>query len=533
MPNVYYSGDGAQVDFTVTFDYTARSFVEVYVDAIQLIEGTDYDFNSDTVIRFGTAPASGTDNIEIRRNTSTTLLVDWVTGASITEDNLDLADLQLLHIAEERLTETEVNALITAAALDPSVTVSTFMQNVLQQNTEGAVQNALGASVIGALLFNATSGSNALGSMGVTSYEYLGLQLNDDAAEHRAYHGIDALTPAPNLLVNGGFGVWQDLSTYTGATSPANDDDTYIADQWILLSEGNDIVDVDRLQLTDNIPAEADGGVKLTVVSATEKWGLLQILENRISAAHRSDDVVISFYAKSSSAAADLSFKLVSWAGTADAPTTDLVSAWGATGATDPTAITNWTIVAAGSGEDEPDALPNAWTRYEASFTVPFTANNIGVFVYNRSDETAGQSISIANMKLEAGTTASSYIREPYEVSVLRCQRFFVKTFPLETQPTENIASFVDALGSVTYAEGGASYQLWHTWNLPTEMLAVPTVTTYNPHSTGSAWRSLSDTADRAAANIIPGARAVSIGSVADSANLGVFYIHAVADARM
>ncbi len=107
---VSYDGDGAQVDFTITYAYTARSFIQVFVDAVLQVEGTDYDFFSDSVIRFqaGSIPPIGTNNVELRRATGSVPLVDWESGASLLDTDQDLADLQLLHIVEEL----ENNALI-------------------------------------------------------------------------------------------------------------------------------------------------------------------------------------------------------------------------------------------------------------------------------------------------------------------------------------------------------------------------------------------------------------------------------------
>lgn len=100
---VSYDGDGVQVDFGITFAYTAQSFVQVFVDAVLQVAGIDYDFNSPTVIRFqaGSIPPTGTNNVELRRVTGTAPIVDWEAGASVLDTDLDLADLQLLHVVEE------------------------------------------------------------------------------------------------------------------------------------------------------------------------------------------------------------------------------------------------------------------------------------------------------------------------------------------------------------------------------------------------------------------------------------------------
>ena len=53
-----------------------------------------------------------------------------------------------------------------------------------------------------------------------------------------------------NFILNSGFRVAQRGITFDASTTPANDDDTYLLDQWILLSEVNDVVDVTQHLVT-------------------------------------------------------------------------------------------------------------------------------------------------------------------------------------------------------------------------------------------------------------------------------------------
>lgn len=61
--------------------------------------------------------------------------------------------------------------------------------------------------------------------------------------------GIASVNTGPlagfrNHLINGAMMVAQRGTSFTSTTTPANNDDTYLLDRWILLSDGNDIVDV-------------------------------------------------------------------------------------------------------------------------------------------------------------------------------------------------------------------------------------------------------------------------------------------------
>ena len=101
MSSNSYNGDGVQTNFTITYDYIDRDFIQVYVGSVLQTEGVDYSFASDTVVNINPAPPSGTNNVELRRVTSTTPVVDFSNGASLTEDDLDNAFRQPIHIAEE------------------------------------------------------------------------------------------------------------------------------------------------------------------------------------------------------------------------------------------------------------------------------------------------------------------------------------------------------------------------------------------------------------------------------------------------
>lgn len=93
-----YSGDGVTRDFSIGFDYTSRTFVKCYVGGVLTAAWT---FLNATTVRFNVAPIVGTNNIEIRRVTSTTPIVDFVAAATITDTDLDLAIGQMLDVLEE------------------------------------------------------------------------------------------------------------------------------------------------------------------------------------------------------------------------------------------------------------------------------------------------------------------------------------------------------------------------------------------------------------------------------------------------
>lgn len=102
-----YQLDGSNRDFNIPFEYLARKFVVVTligVDRKVLTINTDYRFATRTIISLTKAwgPADGYTTIELRRVTSTTdRLVDFTDGSILRAYDLNVAQIQTMHVAEE------------------------------------------------------------------------------------------------------------------------------------------------------------------------------------------------------------------------------------------------------------------------------------------------------------------------------------------------------------------------------------------------------------------------------------------------
>lgn len=102
-----YPLTGSVKDFTVTFEYLARKFIQVTLigkDRKELVLNQDYRFTSKnqiTTTRVWSA-ADGYQSIEIRRFTSATeRLVDFADGSILRAYDLNISQIQTLHVAEE------------------------------------------------------------------------------------------------------------------------------------------------------------------------------------------------------------------------------------------------------------------------------------------------------------------------------------------------------------------------------------------------------------------------------------------------
>ncbi|WEU68286.1 tail fiber protein [Escherichia phage vB_Ec_Tarrare] len=102
-----YQLNGTTRDFNIPFEYLARKFVVVTLlgkDRKVLTLNTDYRFATRTTISTTKAwgQADGYTHIELRRNTSATeRLVDFTDGSILRAYDLNVAQIQTMHIAEE------------------------------------------------------------------------------------------------------------------------------------------------------------------------------------------------------------------------------------------------------------------------------------------------------------------------------------------------------------------------------------------------------------------------------------------------
>lgn len=102
-----YPLNGSTRDFNIPFEYLARKFVQVTllgVDRKVLTLNTDYRFSTKTTITTTQAwgSAQGYTQIEIRRYTSATeRLVDFTDGSILRAYDLNIAQIQTMHVAEE------------------------------------------------------------------------------------------------------------------------------------------------------------------------------------------------------------------------------------------------------------------------------------------------------------------------------------------------------------------------------------------------------------------------------------------------
>lgn len=94
-----------QTEFNIPFEYLARKYVEVTllgIDRLPLVLNTDYRFVNKTLISLTRPYGAEYKQIELRRVTSATeRLVDFHDGSILRAYDLNLSQIQTLHVAEE------------------------------------------------------------------------------------------------------------------------------------------------------------------------------------------------------------------------------------------------------------------------------------------------------------------------------------------------------------------------------------------------------------------------------------------------
>lgn len=281
-----------------------------------------------------------------------------------------------------------------------------------------------------------------------------------------------------NALINGQFAVSQRGTSFVAG---ANNDTDYTLDRWKLFSDGNDIVDV--TQETTTVPTNRQFAIALDVETANKKFGIQQIIEQKDCVNLIGETVTLSFQAKVSATTNldNVKAAIISWSGTADDPTDDMISAWGAEG-TDPTLATNFTY------ENTPANL-NLTTSY-ATYSVTATvdtasAKNIIVFIWSDVTTTsAGEFLYLSDVKLEAGQTATPFEHEDFGTTLAKCQRYFQKSYDYGTNI--GAATTVSAMFH-RHTTGDSVSNRTPTITFPVEMRAATTTVVYSLNGTAAA----------------------------------------------
>lgn len=253
----------------------------------------------------------------------------------------------------------------------------------------------------------------------------------------------------PNIVINGDMSITQRGTTFDSTTTPANNDDTYTLDRWILLSDGNDIVDISQ---------QGSGGIdgnssylRMQVATISKKFGVFHPILSTNCKDIIGSVTSLSFDARVSEVArlSDIRAVVVSWDSTADTITSDIISAWGAEGA-NPTLVANWTEenTAASLG------VTTTWANFSIENISIDTASteNVGIFLYQDNVATLdalGVRLEIANVKLERGPNSTTFVKRSNEQEL--CEVYYKRFDGYTATNPVSISGFATNTGEGTY----------------------------------------------------------------------------------
>ena len=289
-------------------------------------------------------------------------------------------------------------------------------------------------------------GTNSIENFSITSSDLANTALDDKGITANTVNQAlktagTHLNHMKNRIINGDMVMWQRGTTITNSgTWTTNNDDSYVADRWYNLSDGNNIIDYTR-QTADPAPRDEnanaatnfnDGGVyymRLDVETANKKFGIAQIVEGIHGYDLAGQKVTLSFKARVSATTNldNVKAAVIHWQGSANAVTSDFISTWNAEG-TNPTFITNAVVV----NDTTPDNLnvTTTWQKYVVNATIPDTNDathgNVCVFIWSDVTTTSvGEFLYISDVQLESGTEATGYDRRNHMFEVDLCRRYF------------------------------------------------------------------------------------------------------------
>ncbi len=309
-----------------------------------------------------------------------------------------------------------------------------------------------------------------------------------------------------NILTNGGFSIQQRVAAASTAIAGISTTTRagQVADRWAVTASVATNLNWQQVDTGGAPESGLNSRYYGSIISATagKKVMLSQWVINSEMAHLRGGKVRVSVKTSQKVGAEGQTFKLgllqLTSAGTIDVSPAFLSSAWSPTTGVDPAWGTNLAAIA-------PDASPTgengtitgnyleisstlAWKRSSAVFTVPTNARNLVVVLFSNATGGATDNLSVAEFQLTQGPDIVEYREPPIAETLMRCQRFFTKSFPLTVAPAASLTVAAAGNGStgIIARAGATALAATIPIQFPMKMHATPTLTLFSPVVAGA-----------------------------------------------
>jgi hypothetical protein len=309
-----------------------------------------------------------------------------------------------------------------------------------------------------------------------------------------------------NILINGGFIIQQRMAVASTAIAGVSTTTRagVVADRWAVTSSVATNLNWQQVDTGSAPETGLNSRYYGSIISATagKKVMLSQWIINAEMAHLRGGKVRVSVKTSQKVGSEGQTFKLgllqLTSSGTADTSPAFLSGAWSTTTGVDPSWGTNLAAIT-------PDASPTgengtingnyleisstlAWKRSSAVFTVPTNAKNLVVVLFANATGGTTDNFSVAEFQLTQGPDIVEYREPAIAETIMRCQRFYSKSFPLTTVPAASLAVASAGAGSTNIIGKAAATALACQINIqfPIKMHATPTLTLFTPVAAGA-----------------------------------------------
>lgn len=253
--------------------------------------------------------------------------------------------------------------------------------------------------------------------------------------------------PNYNYLINGDFAIDQ------RKVAASILDDVYCLDRWVYLSNGSFNSRMYQGTANPDTGSKYYGACTHTVSSS--RFAIEQIIEGKNMWHLRGKDVILQARVRTTEASKDVRACVISWTGTEDSVTSDVVNTWTSTTYT----INNFFINNASLATISVSSAVTpgtTWTDISVSHTVNASATNLIVlFICNASTIAANEEFQVSKAGLYEGTELRTWMPRHFAEEFVLCQRYYEKSYDhAVTVPTGGLNGFMFIPASANVANG-------------------------------------------------------------------------------